>query len=30
MREALADLVRSCHEGGPAECQIIEALGEDA
>ena len=25
MRDALEDLVDSCHEGGHAECQIIEA-----
>lgn len=29
MRAALADLVHACHSGGNAECQIIEALGED-
>lgn len=29
MRAALSSLVDACHEGGPAECQIIEALGGD-
>jgi Cu(I)-responsive transcriptional regulator len=29
MRIALTALVRACHAGGPAECQIIEALGGD-
>lgn len=29
MRAALANLVHACHEGGSAECQIIEALSEE-
>jgi Cu(I)-responsive transcriptional regulator len=30
MRSALARLVRSCHDGGAADCQIIDALNRDA
>jgi Cu(I)-responsive transcriptional regulator len=29
MKEALASLVESCHQGGAAECPIIEALTHD-
>jgi MerR family mercuric resistance operon transcriptional regulator len=29
MRDALASLVESCHQGGAAECPIIEALNHD-
>jgi Cu(I)-responsive transcriptional regulator len=30
MRAALARLVRSCHDGGATDCQIIDALNRDA
>ena len=29
MRDALDQLVDSCHHGGPAECPIIDALNQD-
>jgi Cu(I)-responsive transcriptional regulator len=30
MRSALKQLVQACHDGGAAECPIIEALNEEA
>lgn len=30
MRAALRQLVDACHNGGPAECPIIEALSDEA